>query len=216
MIQLPNVTLIAVATRNHEASFQALLASMKGINFGSVILVSDKLFQDLIPTHLIEPFPTIDDWNRYMVYDLYKHFDTEFCLLVHADGFVVNPQSWRDEFLNYSYIGSPWSHQCAVAIQGGRDQPYSRVGNSVGIRSHKLCKLPSEIDMEWKRFNADSNEDTFISCHNRTIFEQHGCTFAPFELAVQFGREEPLPEHEGVDPFVFHKWQGLNAQYPRF
>lgn len=219
MIQLPDITLIAVATTNVEATVRALEYSRRDIQFGAVKLVSPYMPQpapNSIDHDWVHSFPTIDDWNRYIVYNLHRHFTTEFCLLIHSDGAVANSQSWRPDFLNYSYIGSPWSHQCALAIQGGRDQPYNRVGNSIGIRSHKLCKLPSEIGMEWKRFNADSNEDTFISCHNRILFEQHGCTFAPFDIALQFGREEPLPEHEGVDPFVFHKWQGANSQYPRF
>ena len=29
-------------------------------------------------------------------------------MVVHADGFIVHPEMWRDEFLDYDYIGSPW------------------------------------------------------------------------------------------------------------
>ena len=40
--------------------------------------------------------------------------------------------------------------------------------------------------------------------------------FAPFELAIKFSQEAPLPEAEGIDPFVFHKWFGRNKKHPKF
>lgn len=220
MISLHNITLLAVATTQVEATGRALEYSCSGITFGKVKLISPYRPQGLaeyIEHEYIEPFRTIDDWNYHIAFNLWKHFDTDFCFLVHADGFIVNPQSWNDEWLKYDYIGSPWSFECALAIQGGRDQPLSRVGNSVGLRSHRLCKLPVDAKMEWRRFNNDSNEDTFISAHNWHIFAMHGCTKAPLEVAVEFGREEDIPEgHHVTHPFCFHKHYGRNSVYPRF
>lgn len=219
MISLPNVTLICLCTRDVEQGAKALVYSSIAIGFGAVKLVSHyrppELPHNILYDH-VDRMETIDDWNRYLVYDLWKHFDTEFVLIIHPDGFVVNPHSWRAEFLQYDYIGSAWSYECAVAIQGGRNQILSRVGNSVGIRSRKLCKLPSEINLEWRRFNNDSNEDTFVSCHCWNTFAQHGCTKAPLEVAILFGREEEFPENQHItEPFIFHKWFGRNHIYPR-
>lgn len=219
MINLSTVTLLCIATRDVEQSGRALVYSSQGINFAAVKLISPYRPADLpewILWEYVTPFPTIDDWNRYVVYDLYKYFSTDHCCLIHADGFIVNPDSFQENWLQYDYAGSPWGHECAIAIQGGRDQSYSRVGNSVGLRSHKLCRLPSEINLEWKNFNADTNEDTFLSCHQWDIFAAHGCTKIPFEEAIYFGREEQFPENDHVThPFVFHKWYGKNSQYPR-
>ena len=39
-IKLPNVTLVAMATRNVEETLQALVYSCKGVEFGSVKLLS--------------------------------------------------------------------------------------------------------------------------------------------------------------------------------
>ena len=219
MIQLAQVTLIAVATRNIEGTVKAMEYSCRGIEFGKKVLVAPYCPENSIGIHWdkIEPFPSIDEWNEYIVYHLWKHFDTDYCLLVHNDGFVVHPESWTPDFLGYDYIGSPWGYETSLAIQGGRDQPFTRVGNSVGIRSRRLCKLPTDAQIPWRRFNADSNEDTFISAHCRKIFEGCGMRFAPFGLAMEFGREEDIPECQHVDkPFLFHKWSGRNANYPRF
>lgn len=220
MTSLPTVTLLSLSTRDVEQAGKALVYSCSGINFGCVKLVSPYRPADLpewILWEYVSPFETIDDWNKYCVYNLWEHFNTEHVLFIHSDGFVVNPQSFKQEWLQYDYTGSPWSHECAVAIQGGRDQQYSRVGNSVGLRSHKLCKLPAEVGMEWKRYNADSNEDTYISCHNWSEFEKHGCIKMSFEEAIEFGREEQFLQNGHItEPFVFHKWFGKNVIYPRF
>ncbi len=220
MIQLPQVTLIAVSTTGVVSAQRALEYSCQGIQFGAVKLVSPER-PDGCPQYIqhdrIDPFKSIDDWNHYVVYWLWQHFTTDYCLLIHGDSAIIHPNKWQDKFLDYDYIGSPWSHECALAIQGGRDQPYSRVGNSVGIRSRKLCRLPQAKDLSWRRFNADSNEDTFITAHAWEFFAMHGCTKAPLEVAIEFGREEEFPENSHItEPFLFHKWYGKNAQYPRF
>lgn len=218
MIKLSTVTLIAVATRNVEATVKAMEYSCKGINFGAKVLISPYCPVNSINLKWfhVEPFATIDQWNEYIVYNLWRHFDTDYCMLVHADGFIVNSDKWQDKWLEWDYCGAPWDIACAYAIQGGRNQPLSRVGNSVGLRSRKLCKLPTDINLQWKRFNNDSNEDTFLSCHNRVLLEEHGMKFMPFEEAIYFGRETPLPENEYIEPFCFHKWLGHNSKYPRF
>ncbi len=218
MISLPNVTLLCLCTRDVEQGAKALVYSSIGIEFGAVKLVSHyrppEMPQSILYEH-IEWMQSIDNWNHELFYNLWKYFDTEFVLLIHPDGFIVNPLSWQPEFLHYDYIGSPFSIQCAYAIQGGRPQELSRVGNSVSIRSRKLCKLPSEIGIPWIMYNGDYNEDTQVSCHNWAIFAQHGCTKAPLELACRFGREEELPEHAGIQPLLFHKYHGANHIYPR-
>lgn len=220
--KLSNITLLVLATRNVESAVNALIYSMRDIDYGKVILVSDYRpgnLPDNIEWKQVHKMDSIDDWNHEVFYNLWKYFDTEYVLFIHPDGFVVNPQSWKDEFLQYDYIGSPWVIACSEAIRGPRVHTHElvRVGNSVGIRSRKLCKLPSEVDIPWIRYNGDYNEDTQIVAHNRKIFIDNGCTFAPLELAVEFGREEEVPEGAHVThPFLFHKWKDKNAHYPRF
>lgn len=222
MLSLPNITLIAVATKDPHKALAALQYSSQQIQFGAVKLVSNLTVKHNthgVAFEYVPKFATIDDWNHYIVYRLHEHVQTDYCLLIHEDGFVVNPQQWQDAFLEYDYIGSPWSMEVATAIQGGRDQPLSRVGNSVSIRSKKLLQLPSQINMPWLRYNGDYNEDTQLTAHNRTLLEAHGISYAPIDIAVHFGREHTMPENEHIThPFVFHKYQHPahpNWNYPR-
>jgi hypothetical protein len=203
MIHLPQVTLVAVTSKNKDAHRQALAYSCESIKFGAIRLMD---FQT----------NTIDEWNKAVVYDLGEHIQTDYALLIHADGFVVNPDSWNPEWLQYDYIGAPWPLPSDDYSYRDNKGQIIRVGNSVGLRSKKLLDLPKKLGMEWKSYYGNTNEDGFITCHNRHLFEEHGCKFAPLDVAALFSRETPLPENAGIKPFVFHRYAGENANYPKF
>lgn len=190
-INLPSITLIAVTGKNIEGHRKALEKSCEGIKFGAV---------KLIERH----FDTIDDWCEYIVYNLTDHVDTEHCILVHDDGYIIHPEMWKDEWLKYDYAGSPFplptddfSYRDAYGVT-------QRVGNSVGLRSKELLDLPRKLNLEWKAFHGFKNEDGYISVNMRHVFEDNGCKFMPFEEALLFGRETVLPEYTG-DTFLFHR-----------
>lgn len=204
MLKLPQVTLIALTGKDVEKHEKVLEYCCKDIEFGDAKVVYDKNITN------------IDEWNYAVVYNLGQYVHTEHALLFHTDGFIVNPKSWNPEWLNYDYIGAPWPLPTDDYSYRDVNGKIQRVGNSVGLRSKKLLDLPRKIDMPWKEYYGNTNEDGFISVHNRHIFEKHGCKFAPFDVAVDFAREVPLSENEGVRPFMFHRYAGENANYPRF
>ncbi len=218
---LDNVTLIAVSSVKIRKTIKALEYSMRGVQFAEAVLVTHKkplsLPENITYKHT-EKITNIDMFNYMMVYDLYKYVDTDYALLIHYDGFVVNPDKWQDRFLDYDYIGSPWPIPPEDDKITYRDihGNLCRVGNSVSIRSKRLMELPSKLNIPWQPFHGWFNEDGFICCNNRHIFEEHGMKFAPVDVAIHFGQESMVPEGEGVKSFAFHKWAGTNAQYPKF
>ena len=137
-------------------------------------------------------------------------------LLVHYDGFVVNPDMWRDEFLDYDYIGSPFPLPKDDFSYRDINGNICRVGNSVSIRSKRLLEFPSKTGIPFEADHGFFNEDGFICCKNRHLFEGAGMKYAPLEVAKYFGHESMIPEVEGIRPFVFHKWAGTNGEYPKF
>lgn len=203
MLNLPRVTLVAFGSTNIEGMKKALKVSQNGIKFGAVKLITQEC-------------NSIDEWNRAIVYDLGDYIDTDFALLIHPDGYVVNPESWTDDFMRYDYIGSPWPSPTDDFSYKDIHGIVQRVGNSVSLRSKKLMQLPKKINMEWRAFHGNTNEDGAICVNYRHIFQGRGCKFAPFELAVKFGREKPLLENQGINPFVFHRNEGENSIYPIF
>jgi len=220
MLELPNVTLLTVTSKTYmHGAIRALKYSMKNIKFAEVLYISD-----VKPRHLpsdikfksMTEFNDVNDFNYFMVYDLFKYVDTDFALIVHYDGFVVHPECWRDDFLNYDFIGSPWPLPDENDKVTYRDinGNICRVGNSVSIRSKRLMELPSKINMPWEKFGGWYNEDGFICVNCKHIFEEHGMKYAPLDVAKFFGHESMIPEVEGITPFVFHKWAGTNSNYP--
>ena len=220
MLELKNVTLVAVSSSPRaKGNIRALKLSMKKVRCGDVLFVSDKKPRHMpkgIRFEQMEKFQSIDDFNHFMVYELYKYIKTEFALIVHDDGFVVHPECWKSSFWEYDYIGAPWPLPAPDDLISYRDVngEICRVGNSVSIRSRRLMELPSKIGMKWEKFGGWYNEDGFICVNNKHIFEQNGMKIAPIEVAKYFSHETMIPEIEGITPFAFHKWKGTNAHYP--
>lgn len=193
MIKLPQVTLIAISGIGYQdkGHADALKYSCKEIEFGAVKYIQLGSIKD------------IDTWSYAAIYELPKYIETKFALLVHENGFVVNPQSWNPDWLNYDFIGSPFPLPTDNFSYRDESGELVRVGNSVSLRSKKLMDLIAT--REWKSYYGFYNEDGFITCHNRKWLESKGCKFAPLEVAKWFGRELEIEENQDVDkPFVFH------------
>lgn len=192
-IKLPNVTLIAVTGRHIEAHQKALNVSCEKIEFGAVKLVE-------------KHFNTIDDWNNYILYNLTDHVDTDYCILIHADGYIINPELWRDEWLEFDYIGAPWPLPKDNFSYRTSKGELIRVGNSVGLRSKKILDMPKKLGLEFKDFHGNTNEDGKLCVEWRDILKDNGIKFAPLEVAVHFSKEHTIPENEGLQTFMFHKY----------
>ena len=219
-ISLPQVTLVAMTSVNVYETVRAMEYSMRGIDFGDAVLVTDKkpwfLPKNIRYSHTSK-LDNINKFNYKMVYELNDHIKTDFCLVVHADGFVIHPENWRNEFLDYDYIGSPWPLPKNDYAYRDSNGEICRVGNSVSLRSKKLLEYPSQHNLKWEKvFDGFYNEDIFLCCYHKNDMEKEGLKWADLDTAIMFGREHPLPENKGIEPFVFHKWWGENSGYPRF
>ena len=100
-LKLPQVTLAAMTSVNIRATIKAMQYSMRGIEFGDAVLITHKkpfgLPKTIRYSHT-DRLDNIDAFNYKMVYELGEHIHTDFALIVHADGFVVHPEMWRDEY----------------------------------------------------------------------------------------------------------------------
>lgn len=193
-LQLSNCTLIVLTNKDFEGHKRAIDESCKGIEFGAVKLVWD------------EKCTSIDEWNRKIVFELGQYVDTEYAILIHADGYITNPELWDDKWLNYDYIGAPWPLPSPSDMVSYRDRGgvVRRVGNSVSLRSKRLLDLPKKLGMEWKAYHGFTNEDGYICVNNVHIFEDHGMRIAPLEIARHFSKEHEILENVGLSTFAFH------------
>lgn len=188
-LQLPNVTLVAVSDINISEHFEALQKSCEGIQWGAVLLLTPTL-------------GSIDAWNKYIIYELPNYVSTDFALLIHADGYVIRPDLWRNDFLSYDYVGAPFPLPTDDYSYRDSTGALVRVGNSVSLRSKKLMDLVATRPMEYHYGN--NNEDGQICCWERNWLEEQGCKFAPLEVAVHFSKEHEIAENVGIETFAFH------------
>ncbi len=213
-IILKNVTLVAMTSVLINETIKALMYSSDSIDFGAVKLISSSEPNNLpsrIKFEKTEPINNIDEWNHRVVYRLTDYIDTEFAILIHDDGFIVNADSWRPEFLEYDYIGAAWDHKHFIDKFGNQ----IRVGNSVSLRSKKLLDIPSKLHMPWVKYENNTNEDTQICVWNRNLFLDNGIKFGDFEISKYFSHETIFPEYRGIEPFCFHNFGGENIKYKK-
>src|SRR6185503_18873241 len=106
---------------------------------------------------------------------------------VQWDGFVIDAGSWREQFLEFDYIGAPW-----LQFADGYD-----VGNGgFSLRSRRLLEACAGAD-----FIPSHPEDVAICRTNRPMLEKmHGIRFADAQLAETFAFERTAPRPS----FGFH------------
>ena len=219
MLNLENITLVILSSIKLEKSIKALEYSCKDIKWGPVKLVSDTKpdnLPDFIQHEFCPKMSNIDEWSYAAIYELPKHVETDYCMLIHDDGFVVNADSWREEFLDYDYIGAPWPMPQDDFSFKAKDGELIRVGNSVSLRSKKLLDLPIDLNLEWKAFHGYYNEDGYICVNYRHKYLENGMKFANIDVAKHFSHESMIPEVAGIKPFAFHRHFGTNSVYPNY
>ena len=207
-IELPNVTLIGITSVDIDETQLAMRISLHNIKFGAVKVLSSKLPKRKYPDIEYISIPPINlvEYSRIIIEDLYKYFKTSHCLIVQSDSFVVNSDLWRGEFLNFDYIGAPWSEKINVNEDLVLDMKKNQVGNGgFSLRSHKLTKITSKINFDSLKFPLKS-EDVII-CHY--LYEdmiKKGIRFAPVELAAKFSieNENHLYGQDVNNVFGFH------------
>lgn len=192
MINIPKVTLIAFGSAKYkDAQQEALNKSSEKIRWGAVKNIID------------DNCTNIDEWNKAIIYKLKDHVQTQFCLLIHPDGYVINPEMWTNRWLKYDYIGAPWplpQDNYSYKTPSGQ---LIRVGNSVSLRSKKLLDLIAQREMT--HHYGNNNEDGQICVWERDWLESKGCKFAPLEVAKYFSKEHEIPENKGIKTFAFHQ-----------
>jgi len=122
MLDLSRITLVAIDnTSRVPNTIRAIYTCLDQAKFGSVKLITSKEIKDqyqnslqqdgIVVEEMVYPITEINEYSKYVLYDLHTHVDKEFCLLIQDHAFIVNPNAWSDEFLEYDYIGAPWPYR---------------------------------------------------------------------------------------------------------
>ncbi len=177
MLNLPDVTLLVihggVAT---ELLKLALIETLEQICPARVLIFTSAPREwDFLDFEVVEipPCRSAREAMRFYWYLAPPMIKTKFMMHVEWDGWVLDSGRWRDEFLDYDYIGAPWPWYADAF----------KVGNGLGIRSTRLMKHLASS------FELPEREDHGICRVYRPQLEADGFTFAPLEVAEKFSWE---------------------------
>jgi hypothetical protein len=181
---------------------------MEQVDFASAKLITGEkpgyLPQGISFEQSIYPMNTYIKCNEYVFRELGNHVETSHCLLMQYDSWIIHPEIWNENWLEYDYMGAPWPvrENSFMANNGER----VRVGNGgFSLRSKKLVNAPKLLGLPLTQEQGYYHEDGNITCYWRKELLEYGIKYAPIEEAIHFSYETPIPENSGIITFGFHR-----------
>jgi len=130
---------------------------------------------------------------KFQVEEVPKYFKTDHLFFVETDGFPVNFNLWDKKFLDFDYIGAPWT-------------PWNTIGNRIGNQGCSITTPRFWESVSQKKFNGKPS-DQFICQDIEQHHKTNGITFADLHTAMRFSFEAVIPEFPSWDwtmSFAFH------------
>lgn len=182
MIELPDITVIIADTKNYGRAAYAIVKTLEQIKPAKTIWLTDIDYNHPgVEVIKILPIRSKAEYSKIIVKDLYKYITTSHCLVIQHDGYVINGDSWNQEFLNYDYIGAPWLYP---------DEDRNVGNGGFSLRSKALQSALYFDD----RIEIIEPEDEIIGrLYRRYLETKYHMEFAPEELADTFSYELRSP-----------------------
>lgn len=187
---LADVTLCAIDCVYPELAGRALGKSASLCDFHEVILFSDVAVDGPFRTEVIAPITSRAAYSRFVLKELAARISSPFVLIVQWDGWAVDADAWRAEFLHYDYVGAVW--------------PWHADGKNVGnggfsLRSTRLLTLTA--DAGFQIIDGHNEDDLICRVHRADMEKEFGIKIAPTALADRFSYERRIPD---LPTFGFH------------
>lgn len=136
---IDDVTLVCVDCADADRAIKAMNRCLKEVPFKSVKLLTS-IKTDYKHAVTIPPIRSIDEYSKFCIQELYKYIDTEYCLVVQYDGWIVDDTKWDDTWFGYDYIGGFSRHW------DGSNGRFSFAGNGgFSFRSKRLLEACAKV-----------------------------------------------------------------------
>ena len=182
MLNLQDVTLLCVETRDPNLAHWAIDQCLAKASFAKVVLLTDlaRLGDKKPGIEYVQapPIKTTKDYSHLLLTGIGQFVSGTHVLIIQWDSFITHPELWDERFLKYDYIGPVWPHHSETPVGNG----------GFSLRSLKLLKVLLD-DQVVKRHP----EDYCICVDNKGYLEQkHNIKFAPALVAEQFAVERSI------------------------
>ena len=206
-----DLTICSVIGHNDgSAAIPALTESLDQLPGSRGLLISQSR-PDTLPRGIAwkqtEPL-TYKQYSIFVMHCLQYFVETDYCLIVQEDGWVLDGGNLSANFYDYDYIGAP----CHAAMVGDTlKQQYTWIQNphrivvqngGFSLRSRRFLEAPSRHGFAYRPDNRRPlfNEDIQLTGIFRPRLESLGYTFAPDQLAKHFAIEYLGPSlHDDLD-----------------
>ena len=204
-MKLNDVTLISIAGHDRfiSANKKALKHCRNQCDFADIKLLTPTKDPEI--KSVLIPYLDASLYAKFCVEELHKYIDTEYCLLVQSDGFIINADYWTDEFLYYDYIGAPWPHHDNAVGNGGfclRSKKFLKTTSKLSyISSVESCPYPI------------APEDWFIILYHQKHMQKENIKYPKPELALEFSVEHPSMLKK-FDPYNLETYKSFGFHGP--
>lgn len=171
------------------------------------LLITNEYLAEDIPQKLCGPLD-YQGYSTFCMYVLQNYIETDYALIVQHDGWALSADNWKDDWLNYDYIGG-LTHAAVVGDQFftgfqwfGRPNPIIVQNGGFSLRSKKFLGALTTNGIIPRTFDIPmlNNEDVQLTGIIRPSLEKVGIKFAPDDKAKMFSFEHLSPQvHNGVD-----------------
>lgn len=131
-------------------------------------------------------------YSQWLLANLHKEVDTDYCLVIQWDSGIINPELWTDDFFNYDYIGALWPEFYGLS---------NRIGNGgFSLRSQKFMEECSKIAAQLPVGQFLLGNEDLYACHTAyNYMVSQGVRFADVITARKFSVERQSNIHD-FDP----------------
>lgn len=173
MLNLDKVTLLGIDCVDVNRLIRAITICEKYANFSKIKLLTSQT-TDYNHAVRIPHIGTIQDYSKFMIRELVNYVDTEYVLCVQWDAYLLNPDAWTDDYLQYDYVGAPWWFSDDRNVGNG----------GFSLRSAKFLREVSEMPAR------NYHPEDVVCCRlmNKYLTDK-GIKFAPESVAHKFSHE---------------------------
>lgn len=206
-----DITVVCVDTLNKQKALSVIERMVDIFPFKEALFFSNQIQSHKVRVIDIPDIKNITEYSKFILLDLPQYIKTDYVLIVQHDGYIINPDRWNDKFLQYDYIGAPWTIE-QTKKHGGT------IANIVGnggfsLRSKKFLTACTDILRDKQ---IDSCEDIQCCIYEYKEFIKRGIKFAPISVAFQFSIEDVMPQdftdnspYSFIPPFGAHSYSAL-------